>query len=318
MRAILIDAPGGPDQLRLANVDTPVTVNSEFLVRVLAAGVNPIDAKTRAGRGVTPAIGEYPTILGNDFSGVVLKTPYEAHPIKVGDEVYGMTGFPRFGGSYADIVAVSSLSVARKPRNLSHVQAAAVPLAALTAWGMVVDVAKAHEGQRMLIHAGAGGVGHFAVQFARFFGAHVIATGSARNLDWLQELGANEAVDYTSHRFEEVVDSVDVVVDLIGNVHDDTGTRSLAVVRRGGLIVNAPTGSWPSFIDDATAAGLRATSYKVAPDGSTLAVITRLLESGDLHVFVDEVFSLDAAADAHRALETGHTRGKIVLDLGDA
>jgi NADPH:quinone reductase-like Zn-dependent oxidoreductase len=315
MRAILIDGPGGPEQLRLATVETPVSVNAEFLVTVLAAGINPIDAKTRAGRGVTPAIGSYPTILGNDFSGIVTRTPYEAHPIKVGDEVYGMTGYPRFGGSYADVVAVSSLSIARKPRTLSHVQAAAVPLAALTAWGMVVDVAKAHEGQRMLIHAGAGGVGHFAVQFARFFGAHVIATGSTRNLEWLRELGAAETVDYTTQRFEEVVDTVDVVIDLIGNVHDETGTRSLDVLRRGGLIVNAPTGSWPTFIDDAAAAGVRATSYKVAPDGATLAVISRMLESGDLRVFVDAVFDLEAAADAHRALETGHTRGKIVLKL---
>jgi NADPH:quinone reductase-like Zn-dependent oxidoreductase len=295
----------------------PTSVNAEFLVKVVAAGVNPIDTKTRAGRGVTAAIDSYPAVLGNDFSGVVLKAPYEGHPIKVGDEVYGMTGFPRFGGSYAEVVSVSSLSVARKPKALSHVEAAGVPLAALTAWGMVVEVAKAHEGQRILIHAGAGGVGHFAVQFARFFGAYVVATGSERNLGWLAELGANETIDYTSERFEDVVDTVDVVVDLIGNVQDDTGTRSLGVVRHGGLIINAPTGSWPTFIEDATAAGLRATTYKVAPDGTTLAVISRLLESGDVRVFVDQVFDLDAAADAHRSLETGHTRGKIVLKVSD-
>jgi NADPH:quinone reductase-like Zn-dependent oxidoreductase len=281
------------------------------------AGVNPIDAKTRAGRGVTPAIASFPTVLGNDFSGVVVSSPYEGHPIKVGDEVYGMTGFPRFGGSYADYVTVSSLSLARKPKALSHVEAAGVPLAALTAWGMVVEVAKAHEGQRILIHAGAGGVGHFAVQFARFFGAYVIATGSARNIGWLKELGANETVDYTSERFEEVIDTVDVVIDLIGNVHDDTGSRSISVVRHGGLIVNAPTGSWPTFLEEADAAGLRATTYKVAPDGVNLAVISRLLESGDVRVFVDQVFDMDKAADAHRSLETGHTRGKIVLKVSD-
>jgi NADPH:quinone reductase-like Zn-dependent oxidoreductase len=317
MRAILIDEAGDADVLHCGEAEMPTSVNSEFLVRVVAAGVNPIDAKTRAGRGVTPAIASYPAILGNDFSGVVVSSPYEGHPIKVGDEVYGMTGFPRFGGSYADYVTVSSLSLVRKPKALSHVEAAAVPLAALTAWGMVVEVAKAHEGQRILIHAGAGGVGHFAVQFARFFGAYVIATGSTRNLGWLKELGANETVDHTSERFEEVIDDVDVVIDLIGNVHDDTGTRSLGVVRHGGLIVNAPTGSWPTFIDDATAAGLRATSYKVAPDGVNLAVISRLLESGDVHVFVDQVFEMDKAADAHRSLETGHTRGKIVLKVSD-
>lgn len=317
MRAILMGGTGEPEVLERGSADVPISVNSEFLVRVVAAGVNPIDAKTRAGRGVSAAIDSFPAILGNDFSGVVVSSPYEAHPIKVGDEVYGMTGFPRFGGSYAEYVAVSSLSLARKPKALSHIEAAGVPLAALTAWGMVVEVAKAHEGQRILIHAGAGGVGHFAVQFARFFGAHVIATSSTRNLGWLSELGANETVDYTSQRFEEVVDTVDVVIDLVGNVHDDTGTRSLGVVRHGGLIINAPSGSWPTFMSDATAAGLRATTYKVAPDGATLSVISRLLESKDLRVVVDQVFDLDAAADAHRALETGHTRGKIVLKVSD-
>jgi len=317
MRAILMSEAGDADVLHCGTAELPITVNSEFLIRVVAAGVNPIDAKTRAGRGVTPAITSFPTILGNDFSGVVVSSPYEGHPIKVGDEVYGMTGFPRFGGSYADFVSVSSLSLARKPKALSHVEAAGVPLAALTAWGMVVEVAKAHEGQRILIHAGAGGVGHFAVQFARFFGAYVIATGSARNIGWLKELGANETVDYTSERFEEVIDTVDVVIDLIGNVHDDTGSRSISVVRHGGLIVNAPTGSWPTFLDEAAAAGLRATTYKVAADGVNLAVISRLLESGDVRVFVDQVFDMDKAADAHRSLETGHTRGKIVLKVSD-
>jgi len=317
MRAIVMDATGTPDVLRTAEVDKPGKVNAEFLVKVIAAGINPIDAKTRAGRGVSAAITSYPAVLGNDFSGIVVETPYEAHPIKVGDEVYGMSAVPHLPGSYAEYVAVGSLSIARKPKALSHVEAAGVPLAALTAWGMVVEVAKAHEGQRMLIHAGSGGVGHFAVQFARYFGAHVISTGSERNVGWLTELGAHEAIDYTATRFENVVSNVDVVIDLVGNVHDDTGSRSLGVLRPGGLIINAPTGSWPTFLDDAAAAGMRATSYKVSPDGATLAVISRLLESGDVRVYVDQVFDLEDAAAAHTALEAGHTRGKIVLKVSD-
>jgi NADPH:quinone reductase-like Zn-dependent oxidoreductase len=316
MRAVVVEGAGDPDVLRLTEVERPSTTNSEFLVKVIAAGVNPIDAKTRAGRGVSGLL-TYPAILGNDFSGIVVSSPYEGHPIKPGDEVYGMAQVPRNGGTYAEFVSVPSMSIARKPKALSHVEAAAVPLAALTAWGMVVELAKAHEGQRILIHAGAGGVGHFAVQFARFFGAWVIATGSTRNLGWLSELGANEVIDYTTTRFDELVENVDVVIDLIGNVHDDTGTRSLSVLRPGGLIVNAPTGSWSSFIDDATAAGMRASHYKVSADGSTLAVISRLLESGDVRVFVDQVFPLDQAAEAHRALEGGHTRGKMVLKVSD-
>jgi len=317
MRAIVIEGTGGPDVLSVAEVPLPQKVNAEFLVKVVAAGVNPIDAKTRAGKGVSALIPSYPAVLGNEFSGIVVESPYEAHAIKPGDEVYGFTPVPRQGGSYAEYVTVSALSVARKPTALSHVEAAAVPIAALTAWGMIVEVAKAHEGQRMLIHAGAGGVGHFAVQFARFFGAYVIATGSTRNTAWLTELGANEVIDYTEQRFDEVVSNVDVVIDLIGNVHDETGTRSLTVLRPGGILVNAPSNSWPTLMDDATAAGVRATSYKVAPDGATLAIVSRLLQSGDVRVYVDQVFDLDEAAEAHKSLETGHTRGKIVLRVSD-
>lgn len=316
MRAVVITETGAATVLTPTEIEKPSTTNAEFLVKVVAAGVNPIDAKTRAGRGVSAFL-RYPAVLGNDFSGIVVSSPYEGHPIKVGDEVYGMVGVPRYGGSYAEFVSVPSMSIARKPKALSHVEAAGVPLAALTAWGMVVELAKAHEGQRILIHAGAGGVGHFAVQFARFFGAWVIATGSTRNLEWLASLGADEVIDYTTTRFDEVVKDVDVVIDLIGNVHDETGTRSLAVMRPGALIVNAPTGSWNSFAADAEAAGVRGSHYKVSADGSTLAVISRLLESGDVRVFVDQVFDLDEAAAAHTALETGHTRGKIVLKVSD-
>ena len=317
MRAIVMAATGGPDVLTIAEVDRPIRVNAEFLVKVVAAGVNPIDAKTRAGKGASAAISHFPVILGNDFSGIVVESPYEAHPLQPGDEVYGMTMVPRLAGSYAEYLSVPSQSLTRKPRALSHAEAAGVPLAALTAWGLVVDVAKAHEGQRMLIHAGAGGVGHFAVQFANYFGVHVITTSSTRNVSWLYELGASEVIDYTTERFDEVLTDVDVVIDLIGNVHDDTGTRSLTVLKPGGLIVSVPTGSWPTFLPDATAAGMRATTYKVSADGSTLAVISRLLESADVRVFVDQVFDLEKAPDAHRSLETGHTRGKIVLTVCD-
>lgn len=314
---MVIAATGGPEVFTLSEMPIPRKINSEVLVRVIAAGVNPIDAKTRAGKGVSAAIANYPAILGADFSGVVVESPYEAYQFKPGDEVFGMVPVPRMSGTYAEYVTVPSMCLTRKPSSLSHIEAAGVPLAALTAWGMVVDVAKAHEGQRMLIHAAAGGVGHFAVQFAAFFGAHVIATGSQRNASWLRELGAAEVIDYTATRFDEIVRGVDVVIDLIGNVHDNTGTRSLSVLRPGGLLVNAPTGSWPTLIADAAAASIRATSYKVAPDGSTLAIIGRLLESGDIHVTVDSVFDLERVADAHTALEGGHTRGKIVLSISD-
>jgi NADPH:quinone reductase-like Zn-dependent oxidoreductase len=317
MRAALLEQAGGADRLQVGEAPVPDRVNAEFLVKVVAAGVNPIDAKTRAGRGVFSAIKSFPAVLGHDFSGVVVESPYAAHPIKPGDEVFGMVMVPRFSGSYAEYVSVPSLSVVRKPSTLSHIEAAGAPLAALTAWGMVVEVAKAHEGQRMLIHAGSGGVGHFAVQFASYFGAHVIATTSSPNVSWLRSLGAAEVVDYTTTRFEDVVRDVDVVIDLIGNVHDDTGSRSLKVLRPGGLIVNAPTGSWPTFQDEIAVAKVRGTDFKVAPDGNALAVICRLLESSNVRVHVDKIFPLDQIAEAHRLLEAGHTRGKIVLKVAE-
>jgi NADPH:quinone reductase-like Zn-dependent oxidoreductase len=315
MRALVVDRPGPPEVLTIGEAPVPLLINSEVLVKVAAAGINPIDAKTRAGRGAAAAV-RWPAILGYDFSGTVAAVPFEAHPLHVGDEVYGMTAMPRSDGSYAEYLSVSSLSVTRKPARLSLVEAAAVPLAAMTAWGIVVDVAKAHEGQRMLIHAGSGGVGHFAVQFARYFGADVTATGSARNLDFLRELGAHRVIDYSATRFEDVAQDMDVVVDLIGNVHDNTGTRSLATLRTGGLLISVPTGSWPTAIEDATAAGMRATRFKLAPDGRLLERIGQLLDSGDIRVHVDEVFDWEDAAAAHRMLEGGHTRGKIVMRVG--
>lgn len=317
MRAMVIDAPGSSDALRAASVSVPSPVLSELLVRVIAAGVNPIDAKTRSGAGVSGAIGAYPATLGYDFSGVVVKSPYESHPFPPGTAVFGMASFPRSGGTYAEFAVVPSLSVARKPNALSHVEAAGVPLAALTAWGLVVETAHAHEGQRMLIHAGSGGVGHFAVQLAAYFGAHVTATTSGRNAPWLRELGAAVVIDYTTTRFEEVVADVDVVIDLVGNIGGDVGARSLQVLRPGGLYILVPTGGWPGYAAAAAAAGVRATSYKVTPDGGALATIARLLDSGAVQVYIDTVFDLADAAAAHRQLEEGHTRGKLVLRVSD-
>lgn len=317
MRAVVFDETGDPDVLHTATLPVPAPVISELLVRVVAAGVNPIDAKTRAGRGVSGAITALPSTLGFDFSGIVMNAPYEAHPFPPGTEVYGMVPFPRSGGTYAEYAVVPTLSMARKPSTLSHVEAAGVPLAALTAWGLVVETAHAHEGQRVLIHAGSGGGGHFAVQFAAYFGAHVTATASGPNATWLRELGASVVIDYSSTRFDEVVGDMDVVIDLVGNADGSTGTRSLSVLRPGGLYIMVPTGSWPGYAEAAAEAGVRATSYKVLPDGNALATIARLLESGAIQVYIDRVYSLDEAATAHRELERGHTRGKSVLRIGD-
>ncbi|GAA3654200.1 NADP-dependent oxidoreductase [Microbacterium marinilacus] len=314
---MLFDAPGDPSALRVDNVPVPAPVMDEVLVRVVAAGVNPIDAKTRAGAGVSPGIAAYPVVPGFDFAGVVVSSPFEAHPLQPGAEVFGMAAVPRTPGSYAEYVVAPSHSLAAKPAALSHVEAAGVPLAALTAWQLVVETAHAHEGQRILIHAGSGGVGHFAVQFAAYFGAHVTATASGANAAWLREIGAQVVIDHTTTRFEDVVADVDVVIDLIGNAKARTGTRSLEVLRPGGLLIVVPRGSWPDVAIDAEAAGVRATTFVVSPDGTALGTIARLLDSGAVQVYVEKVYELGDAAAAHRQLEAGHTRGKLVLRVSD-
>lgn len=314
MRAMVIDHTGSADVFREDSAfPLPVQGSDEFLIRVHASAVNPIDAKTRAGRDESSATAAFPWVLGNDFSGTVVASPYESHPIKPGDEVYGMARFPLRHGTYAEYAPAESPSVSRKPTGLDHTQAAGVPLAALTAWGAVMGAGSVRAGQRVLIHAGAGGVGHFAVQFAAHAGAYVIATGSSRNQNFITGLGANEMIDYTAERFEEVIEPVDTVIDLIGNVSDDTGTRSLKAMKPGGLIVNVPSFSWPNLLSDAAAAGMRATSYTVAPDARVLDSITALIEQGTIRVHIDRVLPLADVANAHRMLESGHTRGKIVL-----
>lgn len=313
MRAMVMDEVGGPEVLVEREVPMVTPAIGEAVIRVDAAGVNPIDAKTRAGGGASALIREYPAILGIDFCGTIVRPAFDAHPFQPGDEVYGLVAVPRLSGSYAEFLTVPVVAIARKPRGLTALQAAGVPCAALTAWGCIVTVGGVQSGQRVLIHAAAGGVGHFAVQFARRAGAHVVATASERNADWLRELGADEVIDYHSTRFEEETGDIDVVVDLIGNVHDATGTRSLSVMRPGGLLISVPSGSWPEFRADATAAGMRATDIKALSDTASLSAIAELFDSGELTVHVDREFPLAEVAEAHRELEKGHTRGKIVL-----
>ncbi|MGW9113653.1 NADP-dependent oxidoreductase [Microbacterium sp. NPDC055683] len=314
MRRASSAGPGQP--LRITTAPVPEATMDELLIRVVAAGANPVDAATREGRGVAPQIAAYPTAPGFDFSGVVVRAPYEAHPLAPGTEVYGMTAFPRVSGSFAEYVVAASHSVAAKPTRLSHVEAAAVPLAALTAWQLVVETARAHEGQRILIHAGAGGVGHLAVQLASYFGAHVTTTSSPRNAAWLRELGADVVVDRTTTRFEDVVPQVDVVLDLVGDGGDRTGSRSLGVLRRGGLLVTVPRGGWQGFSEAGADAGVRTTSFTVAPDGAALATLARLFDAGDLAVYVDQVHPLAQADAALDAVRDGHARGKVVVDVG--
>ncbi|KJS53976.1 NADPH:quinone reductase [Streptomyces rubellomurinus subsp. indigoferus] len=315
MRAVVQDTFGGPEVLRVEQVARPVPLPTEVLVRVHAAGINPVDWKTRGGSGMAGLLGEPPFTLGWDVSGVVAEVGFGVTTLKVGDEVYGMPWFPRVANAYAEYVTAPARQWARKPATLDHVHAAAVPLAALTAWQAVVDTAQVQAGQRVLITAAAGGVGHFAVQFARHLGAHVIATASAARHPWLKELGADEAIDYTTTRFEEAVADVDVVIDLVGDAHDSTSTRSLKVLRPGGLLVAIPQGVSPELAQAAEAAGVRVTPFLVEPDGTALTTIAGLIDGGEVAVEVEQTFPLEQAGAAHARGEAGRTRGKLVLTV---
>ncbi len=313
MRAISQDAFGGPEVLRPVRVPRPEPIPTEVLVRVVSAGVNPVDAKTRAGGGMAGVLGAPPFILGWDVSGVVEETGFGVHVLEPGDEVYGMPWFPRQAGAYAEYVTAPSRQFARKPRSLNHDEAAATPLAALTAWQILRDTAGVEPGRRVLVHAAAGGVGHFAVQIAKHLGAHVIGTARRAKHEWLRELGADEVVDYTAGPFEDAVHDVDVVVDLVGDDHDSTSTRSLDTLRPGGLLVSVPSGVASDLVRRAAERGLRACGFLVEPDGAALTRIAELIDGGRLAVGVEDVLPLEQAAAAHERLAEGRTRGKLVL-----
>jgi NADPH:quinone reductase-like Zn-dependent oxidoreductase len=315
MRAVTIREFGGPEVLTTERVARPEPLPTEVLVRVHAAGINPVDWKTRAGEGMA-GLQTLPMILGWDVSGVVEEVGFGVTTLAPGDEVYAMPWFPRAAGAYAEFVTAPSRHFARKPASLGHVEAAALPLAALTAWQALVDTAHVKAGQRVLVHAAAGGVGHLAVQFARHLGAEVVATAREPRHTWLKELGADQMIDYTRQRFEDVTDDIDVVIDLIGTL-GDTDARSVSVTRPGGLVVAIPGGVSERLAAVAAQAGVRTSPFLVEPDAAALTKIAGLVDSGEVRIEVERSFALEQAAEAHRLGETGRTRGKLVLTVTD-
>lgn len=309
MRAISQTELGGPEVLREVERPRPDPGPTEVLVRVRAAGVNPVDWKTRSIGGF---FGEPPFVLGFDVSGVVEEIGFGVTRFEVGDEVFGMPLFPREVGAYAEYVTAPSRHFARKPAQLSHEQAAALPLAALTAYQALVHVGGLSSGQRVLIHAAAGGVGHLAVQIAKSRGAWVCGTARAEKHDFLRKLGADELVDYTTTDFAERVRDVDVVLDPICG---DYAERSLRTLRSGGIHVPilAPP---PDLADRAKQLGVRTSgSLLVEPDRADMEAIAELAGAGQLAPEVAAVFPLEQAATAHEQSETGRIAGKIVLTV---
>ena len=309
MKAARGHAYGGPDVLKVEDAPRPEPKDDEILVRVFAAGVNPVDAKVRAGAFKQPGA-PMPFIPGYDISGVVEKTGAKATKFKAGDEVYAYLSLER-GGAYAEYAIAKESELAAKPKTLTHEQAAAVPLAALTAWQALFEKAKLTEGQTVLIHGGSGGVGSFAVQMAKARGAKVIATASAANQDFLKELGADQAIDYRAQKFEEVAKDVDVVLDTVAG---ETLRRSYDVVKKGGFIVSVLE---PPNKAELEKRGIRGTVFLVQPNAQQLADIAQMIDGKKVKPFVSQTFPLAEVQKAHAAIETGHTRGKIVLKVSD-
>ncbi|MFI9510568.1 NADP-dependent oxidoreductase [Nocardia sp. NPDC052566] len=308
MLAVTVPEWGGPEVLTPDRIERPEPGVTEILVRVHAAGVNPVDWKTRNSGGLI-AWAETP-IIGWDVSGTVEAVGPGVTLFQPGDEVFGMPHFPGQAGGYAEFVAAPARQFVGKPAEISHIEAAALPLAALTAWQGLVDTAKLQAGQRVLIHAAAGGVGHLAVQIAKAHGAYVIGTARADNHEFLRGLGADEVIDYTTTDFSEAVGDVDIVLDGIGG---DYGTRSLRVLRPGGHLVTLPT---PDDVPPADQSGDIHTGWTVVePDRHGLLAIANLVAAGELRPTIDTVLPLTDAAKAHAYGENGRTRGKIVLQI---
>ncbi|WP_193776090.1 NADP-dependent oxidoreductase [Streptomyces sp. E2N166] len=307
MRAISQDVLGGPEVLKEVRPERPEPRPNEVLVQVRAAGVNPTDWKHRANGGF---LGEPPFVLGWDVSGVVEAVGIGVAAFRPGDEVFGMLSYPFGHGSHAEYVTAPARAFTHKPAGIDHVQAGALPLVSLTAWQALVERADVQPGQRVLVHAAAGGVGHVAVQIAKALGAHVIGTASAGKHEFLRSLGADETVDYRETDFAEAVKDVDVVLDTIGG---DTSLRSLRVLRPGGVVVSIlPVGS-DEFYEEAERLGVRAVRMLVDADRAGMREIAGLVESGKLRATIARTFPLGEAAQAHALGETGRTTGKLVL-----
>jgi NADPH:quinone reductase-like Zn-dependent oxidoreductase len=302
---------GGPEVLEAQEVDRPEPIPTEVLVRVTAAGINPVDWKTRQRGGYREAVGEPPLILGWDIAGVVEEVDPDVTRFAPGDRVFGMPWFPRLARAYAEYVTSPARQLARTPDGLGDEEAGGLPLAGLTAWQALVDVAEVGEGTRVLVHAAAGGVGHLAVQIAKARGAHVIGTAREEKHDFLRELGVDEPIDYTAQPFEEVVSDVDVVFDLIAG--EDYGLRSLQTLREGGLWLCIPADVPEKVAAAAREQSKRAISFLVEPDYAGLESLAALADDGRLRVALEETYPLAEAAEAHRRLEEGRARGKIVL-----
>jgi NADPH:quinone reductase-like Zn-dependent oxidoreductase len=306
MKAIRIHAYGGPEVLKYEDVPRPIPNEDDVLIKVLAAGVNPVDWKIR--QGYMKDMFTLPLIPGWDVAGIIEEKGKKVTNLKIGESVYARPAILR-NGAYAEYIAVKASEVALKPESIDYIQAAAVPLAALTAWQSIFDLAHLRAGQKILIHAAAGGVGHYAVQFANWAGAHVIGTASVHNHEFLKSIGAHETIDYNTTAFEDVVHDADVVFETIGG---EVWQRSWKVLKKGGIMVSTLRGPEAGGME---ALNKLCAHVFVQPDATQLGEIAALIDNGQVRPEISQVFPLQEAAKAQIANQSGHTRGKIVLDL---
>jgi NADPH:quinone reductase-like Zn-dependent oxidoreductase len=307
MKTQRFHAFGGPGVLKMEELPRPDLGEEELLVKVMAAGVNPVDYKIREGKYPAVKADQLPYVPGREIAGVVEACGGLVDEWKVGDAIFAMLGIDR--GGYAEYAIVKDSEAAPKPRSLDFVAAASVPLAGLTAWQGLFRYGELKAGQRVLVHGGSGGVGHFAIKFAKVIGAYVITTVSAPHIDFVRSLGADEVIDYKAQRFEDVVKNVDLVYDLIAG---ETQERSWNVLKRGGIMVS--TLAEPSQ-EKARANGVRAMRYTVKENGGELEEIGRLIDEGKVKPKIARTYGLAEAASAQDYVEQGHTEGKVVLKI---
>ncbi len=314
MKAAVINQFGEAELFKIIDVDKPSPNNGEVLIKVMAAGINPVDTKVRAGTSGLSKQLKLPAILGWDVSGVIEAVGKNVQDLKPGDAVFGCIGFPGLGNAYAEFTLADPKLLAKKPNNISFDEAAAVPLAGLTAYQAINEHIKIASHQKILIQAAAGGVGHLAVQFAKLNGAFVIGTASEKNEQFLKTLGVDQFIDYKKEKFETVVSDLDAVLDAMGG---EVLYRSISCVKPGGIVVCLPssTKNDPKAIELAQQRGVKLLWPMMHTDGGEMRIIAALLEQKKLKVTIDKIFTLDQIVWAHKAIETHSTKGKIVVRM---
>jgi NADPH:quinone reductase-like Zn-dependent oxidoreductase len=309
MKAVVLRKYGNADNLSYEEVERPSPKDDEILIKVRASAVNPVDWKIRDGLGEMFGL-KLPFILGCEIAGKIEDAGADVKKFKTGDEVFGYISLARNGG-YAEFVIAKESEIVKKPKDIDFENAVAIPVGALTSWQAIFGAAKLESGQKILIHGAAGGVGSMAVQLAKATGAYVLATASGKNEEFVRDLGADECIDYTKQKFEDVAKDVDVVFDTIGG---DTQERSFQVLKKGGFLVSTVS---PPSQESAEKFGIKAEMISVQPNAEQLAEITKLAEEGKVKTHVETVLPLSEVKKAHELSESGHTRGKIVLSVAE-